>query len=348
MAALNNRRKWSPEEDKDLRDLVMRYGTARGSQSRWKDIADHMTNRTPKDCRKRWFHSLDPSLKKGRWTEHEDRILLENYARLGPAWHDIALLIPGRKDDQCSKRYMEILGPSAKDRLKDWTPNEDRVLHESVMLLGRRWSNISARLPGRPPLTCRNRWRTLAKRVSSISYNGNLIPSTQYNSSSAASANTDLAMEPTIDPPIDLTLDSTINLDWPNLTDSSQTPTLSDYELLNSAQLDMLNSEINRMDASLPDQTSHPSTVTNNLYHIPDNTSGLDSTESLWNHSDICNSTDWNKPTVTSRPDNLPENPPENPPGVSAQLLDWSTDLHHHLHHHHHYYFHYCPHAPIQ
>lgn len=48
MEALNSRRKWSPEEDKDLRDLVMRYGTARGSQSRWKDIADHLTNRTPK------------------------------------------------------------------------------------------------------------------------------------------------------------------------------------------------------------------------------------------------------------------------------------------------------------
>ena len=30
------------------------------------------------DCRKRWFHSLDPSLRKGRWTEEEDDKLVDN------------------------------------------------------------------------------------------------------------------------------------------------------------------------------------------------------------------------------------------------------------------------------
>lgn len=42
-----------------------------------------------KDCRKRWLHSLDPSLRKGRWTSQEDEILLSAYARLGPLWNDI-------------------------------------------------------------------------------------------------------------------------------------------------------------------------------------------------------------------------------------------------------------------
>jgi hypothetical protein len=40
------------------------------------------------DCRKRWFHSLGPLLRKGRWTK-EDEILLVAYATLGPAWKGI-------------------------------------------------------------------------------------------------------------------------------------------------------------------------------------------------------------------------------------------------------------------
>jgi Myb-like DNA-binding protein BAS1 len=75
----------------------------------------------------------------------------------------LALLIPGRKDDQCSKRYNDILNPSAKNRLSDWTAEEDNLLRQGVATLGHRWVAISSRIPGRPPLTCRNRWRTLSR-----------------------------------------------------------------------------------------------------------------------------------------------------------------------------------------
>ena len=59
---------------------------------------------------------------------------------------------------------MDILGPSAQKRLLSWTEEEDGVLTEGVRTLGNRWSAIAARLPGRPPLTCRNRWRNLSKQ----------------------------------------------------------------------------------------------------------------------------------------------------------------------------------------
>ncbi|KAK1531681.1 hypothetical protein CPAR01_11330 [Colletotrichum paranaense] len=134
------RKIWTPDEDVTLKTLVTRYGDARGPQGHWKDIAAALQDRTAKDCRKRWFHSLDPSIKKGRWTAEEDQILLSAYARMGPAWHDIV-----------------------KDRLSGWSPQEDEVLREGVRTLGHRWSALSAKLPGRPPLTCRNRWRALSK-----------------------------------------------------------------------------------------------------------------------------------------------------------------------------------------
>ncbi|KAF5639580.1 putative BAS1-transcription factor [Fusarium sp. NRRL 25303] len=158
-----HRRPWTAAEDATLRTLVGHFGASRGSEGRWKDIASGLEGRTAKDCRKRWLHSLDPSLRKGRWTSQEDEILLSAYARLGPLWNEIALLIPGRKDDQCSKRYNDILNPSAKNRLSDWTAEEDNLLRQGVAALGHRWVAISSRIPGRPPLTCRNRWRTLSR-----------------------------------------------------------------------------------------------------------------------------------------------------------------------------------------
>ncbi|RFN50704.1 putative bas1-transcription factor [Fusarium flagelliforme] len=158
-----HRRPWNAAEDATLRTLVGHFGASRGSEGRWKDIAAGLEGRTAKECRKRWLHSLDPSLRKGRWTSQEDEILLSAYARLGPVWNDIANLIPGRKDDQCSKRYNDILNPSAKNRLSDWTADEDNLLRQGVATLGHRWVAISSRIPGRPPLTCRNRWRTLSR-----------------------------------------------------------------------------------------------------------------------------------------------------------------------------------------
>lgn len=40
-------------------------------------------------CKKRWTHSLDPNLRKGRWTAAEDAVLLKHFAIVGPKWHEI-------------------------------------------------------------------------------------------------------------------------------------------------------------------------------------------------------------------------------------------------------------------
>ncbi|PWY73878.1 hypothetical protein BO94DRAFT_589411 [Aspergillus sclerotioniger CBS 115572] len=162
-------RRWTPSEDEKLRLLVQRYGDQRGHNSKWYEISQGLPGRTNKDCRKRWFHSLDPRLRKGRWTADEDRTLVAAYERLGPAWKEIALLIPGRKDDQCAKRYNDILCPLAKARLRAWTPEEDQLLQEKVAELGHAWSTISTFLHGRPPLTCRNRWRKLSRSIDCMS-----------------------------------------------------------------------------------------------------------------------------------------------------------------------------------
>ncbi len=163
---VNTKRKpWTPPEDELLISLVHHYGAGRGKTGKWDKIAAYFDDRKAKDCRKRWINSLDPNLRKGKWTTDEDKILKSAYEELGPAWYKICLRIPGRTDDQCAKRYNEVLDPSTQTRLRPWTEEEDQFLIESVRIHGTRWKNISLQMRGRTALTCRNRWRRIVADV---------------------------------------------------------------------------------------------------------------------------------------------------------------------------------------
>ncbi|KAF8905463.1 hypothetical protein CPB84DRAFT_1960391 [Gymnopilus junonius] len=151
-------RPWSEEEDLLLRQAVALYG----ENDNWKTVALSIPGRTNKACRKRWLHSLQPSIKKSAWTPFEDSMLIELYETLGPKWSAIARQIPGRTDDACSKRYREALDPNLK---KDqWTPEEDELLLETRARIGAKWSQVGAVLQ-RSGLGCRNRWRLLTRKA---------------------------------------------------------------------------------------------------------------------------------------------------------------------------------------
>ena len=77
---LNENSKWTPEEDAILIEAVTAcesFGRAvhrvndspkfdlAGPRRCWNTIAQGLPGRTNKSCRKRWIHSLDPTLRKG-------------------------------------------------------------------------------------------------------------------------------------------------------------------------------------------------------------------------------------------------------------------------------------------
>lgn len=181
----NGRNSWSKEEDDDLRAVMhtvfVELGYANGindvktiqeseiacGKVSWENIAMQFKNglRKPKDLRKRWTASLDPNLKKGKWAPDEDVILLKAYEKHGPHWLSVAEEISGRTEDQCAKRYIEILGPSSEGRLRKWTLEEDLSLVSKVKMYGTKWRRISSELVSRPSLTCRNRWRKIITSV---------------------------------------------------------------------------------------------------------------------------------------------------------------------------------------
>ncbi|KAJ1641554.1 Homeodomain-like protein [Pavlovales sp. CCMP2436] len=104
------RRHWSSEEDQALRFLVRKHGT----QS-WAAVAIELNAsldterfgvpRTNKQCRDRWHNQLEVGIRKDEWTSEEDHVLREMQARLGNAWAQIAIALPGRTDNAVKNRF---------------------------------------------------------------------------------------------------------------------------------------------------------------------------------------------------------------------------------------------------
>jgi hypothetical protein len=105
-----SRRKFTPDEDDLLRNLVMQLG-----KSDWSTIAQHFPTRSPRQCRDRWKHYISPEVLTGNWTEADEALLLAKVAELGPKWSTIAQFFPGRTDIGVKNRYISITGRKAKD-----------------------------------------------------------------------------------------------------------------------------------------------------------------------------------------------------------------------------------------
>lgn len=69
---------WTKEEDETVRKIVMRSGP-----KNWSAIAKALPGRIGKQCRERWHNHLNPNIKKERWTEEEDSIIIEAHKMYG-------------------------------------------------------------------------------------------------------------------------------------------------------------------------------------------------------------------------------------------------------------------------
>merc|ERR1711991_228474 len=68
---------WTKAEDEVIIESIRRGLT------KWSEIADLIPGRIGKQCRERWFNHLDPRIKKGAWSEEEDKILIESQNQNG-------------------------------------------------------------------------------------------------------------------------------------------------------------------------------------------------------------------------------------------------------------------------
>jgi hypothetical protein len=147
--------KWTLEEDAKLTWAVRIHG------SNWPAVAAMVPWRTNIQCRGRWTECLDPyaDTPSRNWTPEEDATLIDGVKEHGTNWVAIAVLIPGRTNSQCSRRWAESLAPTPISRIMGkWTLEEDAKLTWAVKINGYNWPAVAAMVPCRTNIQCRGRW----------------------------------------------------------------------------------------------------------------------------------------------------------------------------------------------
>ncbi|XP_054803884.1 myb-related protein 306-like [Prosopis cineraria] len=86
---------WTPEEDILLVSYIQQHGPGN-----WKAVpANTGLSRCSKSCRLRWTNYLRPGIKRGNFTDQEEKMIIHLQALLGNRWAAIASYLPQRTDN---------------------------------------------------------------------------------------------------------------------------------------------------------------------------------------------------------------------------------------------------------
>jgi myb proto-oncogene protein len=112
---------WKKEEDVEIMKLVSKYGKS------WSKISKILNTRNGKQIRDRFINVLDPEIKKGKFTDEEDRKLIQLFQQYGPKWATISKYYPNRTADMIKNRFhssikKKLLGDSSDLGTKNECP----------------------------------------------------------------------------------------------------------------------------------------------------------------------------------------------------------------------------------
>ncbi|KAI3823584.1 hypothetical protein L1987_05023 [Smallanthus sonchifolius] len=87
---------WTVEEDEILSGYIQKHG-----HDSWRALPKRAgLNRCGKSCRLRWINYLNPAIKRGKFSEEEENLIINLHSNLGNKWSRIASQLPGRTDNE--------------------------------------------------------------------------------------------------------------------------------------------------------------------------------------------------------------------------------------------------------
>jgi hypothetical protein len=134
----------------------------------WKSVStvSFHNQRSAAQCNQRWQKVLSVGLKKGQWTDDEDRIVIEEVAKgggpLNVKWSDVADVLPGRLGKQVRERWQNHLDPALSK--EPWEEAEDQLLISLQAVMGNKWSEIARAFEGRSENSVKNRWNSKQRK----------------------------------------------------------------------------------------------------------------------------------------------------------------------------------------
>ncbi|CAI2321876.1 unnamed protein product [Caenorhabditis sp. 36 PRJEB53466] len=150
-------REWTQDEDAKL--IALTKLTSINGHIQWDKVAQFMPGRTRQQVRTRFSHTLDASVKHGRWTDQEDMLLMCAVSRHGAKdWAKVAQAVQNRNDSQCRERWSNVLNRSAHVSER-FTLAEDEQLLYAVKVFGKgNWAKCQTLLPKKTSRQLRRRY----------------------------------------------------------------------------------------------------------------------------------------------------------------------------------------------
>ncbi len=147
---------WTTQEDEILFEISKNC-----KNKKWKKASEILKIKTPYQCYVR-FKTIDPKIKKGKWTNKEDEIVKNLVKDYGENWKLVSKILKSRSIKQIRFRYENYLKEGIC--LLNYSENEDNLLCKLYRNFKNKWSLYKKYLPNRSSQKIKRRIESLIKR----------------------------------------------------------------------------------------------------------------------------------------------------------------------------------------